>query len=55
MPELIRKLFFWGFVIFLIFFMAFRPEAAAEMFKAIGAGLMAIMQGFGDFFTGLVS
>ncbi|HEX7744578.1 MAG TPA: hypothetical protein VF462_04875 [Micromonosporaceae bacterium] len=55
MPDLIRKLFFWGFVAFLIFFMAFRPEAAANMFRGIGSALMAIMQGFGDFFTRLVS
>jgi hypothetical protein len=54
MPELIRKLLFWGFIFFLIFFMAFRPDAAAELFRAIGAALMAIFQGFGDFLTGLV-
>jgi hypothetical protein len=54
MPELIRKWLFWGFIFFLIFFMAFRPDAAAELFRAIGAALMAIFQGFGDFLTGLV-
>jgi hypothetical protein len=55
MLELIKKLLLWGFVFFLFFFMAFRPEAAAELFKGIGAALMAVFQGFGDFFTSLVS
>ncbi|MEW2380960.1 hypothetical protein AB0873_02515 [Micromonospora sp. NPDC047707] len=55
MPELIKKLLFWGFIAFLIYFMAFRPEGAAEMFKAIGAGLVAIFQGFGDFLTSLMT
>jgi hypothetical protein len=55
MVELVRKILLWGLLFFVIFFMAFRPEAAAQMFKAIGAALMAIFQGFGDFFTSLVS
>ncbi|NJP31512.1 hypothetical protein [Micromonospora thermarum] len=55
MPELIKKLLFWGFIAFLIYFMAFRPEGAAEMFKAIGAALVAMFQGFGDFLTSLMT
>ncbi|MEV4544933.1 hypothetical protein ACIBXA_01125 [Micromonospora echinaurantiaca] len=55
MPELVKKVLLWGFVAFLIYFMAFRPEGAAEMFKAIGAGLMAMFQGFGDFLTSLMT
>ena len=55
MPDLIRKLLFWGFIFFMIFFMAFRPEAAAQTFRAIGAALMAIFQGFGDFLTRMMS
>jgi hypothetical protein len=35
--------------------MAFRPEGAAEMCKSVGAGVMALFQGFGDFFTRLTS
>ncbi|WP_250797884.1 hypothetical protein [Micromonospora phytophila] len=50
-----RKLLFWGFIAFLIYFMAFRPEGAAEMFKSIGAGLMAMFQGLGDFMTSLMT
>ncbi|MDO3703846.1 hypothetical protein Q3W71_19445 [Micromonospora sp. C28SCA-DRY-2] len=55
MPELVKKVLLWGFVAFLIYFMAFRPEGAAEMFKSIGAGLMAMFQGFGDFLTSLMT
>ncbi|MCM0678201.1 hypothetical protein NCC78_26510 [Micromonospora phytophila] len=55
MPDWVRKLLFWGFIAFLIYFMAFRPEGAAEMFKSIGAGLMAMFQGLGDFMTSLMT
>ncbi|MER7331021.1 MULTISPECIES: hypothetical protein [unclassified Micromonospora] len=55
MPEFVKKLLIWGSVAFLIYFIAFRPEGAAEMFKAIGAGLMAMFQGLGDFLTSLMT
>ncbi|WP_197087936.1 hypothetical protein [Micromonospora sp. HK10] len=50
-----KKILSWGFVAFLIYFMAFRPDGAAQLFKGIGAALVAIFQGFGDFLTGLMS
>ncbi|WP_170286307.1 hypothetical protein [Micromonospora olivasterospora] len=50
-----KKLLAWGSVAFLIYFMAFRPEGAAQMVKAIGAGLMAMAQGLGDFLTSLMT
>jgi hypothetical protein len=53
MPVLVKKILTWGVVIFLIFFMAFRPEAAADMFRSVGAVLMALTQGLGDFFSRL--
>ncbi|WP_406040283.1 hypothetical protein OG799_31020 [Micromonospora sp. NBC_00898] len=55
MPVFVKKLLLWGFVAFLIYFMAFRPDGAAQMFKGIGAALMAIFQGLGDFMTGLTT
>ncbi|ABP52762.1 hypothetical protein [Salinispora tropica] len=55
MPVLLKKLLFWGFIAFLIYFMAFRPEGAAEMVKAIGGVLMAMAQGLGDFLTSLMT
>lgn len=51
----LRKAFMWGSVAFLIFFIAFRPEAAAEVFLSIGSGIQAIAVGFSDFFTNLVT
>jgi hypothetical protein len=50
-----KKVFTWGGVAFLIFFIAFRPAAAAEVFRSIGTSIMDIATGFGDFFTNLVA
>ncbi|MFE9693060.1 hypothetical protein [Micromonospora sp. NPDC005806] len=55
MPVVIKKILAWGFLAFLIYFMAFRPDGAAQMFKGLGAGLMAIFQGLGDFMTGVMT
>ncbi|MEV4755911.1 hypothetical protein AB0J86_12465 [Micromonospora sp. NPDC049559] len=55
MPVLLKKILAWGFFAFLIFFIAFRPDGAAQTFKSIGAVLMAIFQGFGDFLTSLMT
>ncbi len=52
---MLKKTLAWGGVAFLIFFIAFRPESAAEIFKSVGAGIMDIATGFGDFFTNLVA
>ncbi len=55
MPVIIKKILAWGSLAFLIFFIAFRPEGAAQMFKTIGGVLMAIAQGVGDFLTHLMT
>ncbi|MFI5832080.1 MULTISPECIES: hypothetical protein [Micromonospora] len=55
MPIVIKRILAWGFLAFLIYFMAFRPDGAAQLFRGIGAALMAIAQGLGDFLTGLMS
>ncbi|MFC4016880.1 hypothetical protein ACFOW4_02835 [Micromonospora sp. GCM10011542] len=55
MPVFVKKLLAWGSVAFLIYFMAFRPDGAADLFKAIGAALMALAQGLGDFLTSLMT
>ena len=49
MPVFVKKLLTWGSVAFLIYFMAFRPDGAAQMFKAIGAALIGDVPGLGDF------
>ncbi|MFI9528237.1 MULTISPECIES: hypothetical protein [Micromonospora] len=55
MPVVVKKVLAWSFLAFLIYFMAFRPESAARMFKAIGAALVAMAQGLGDFLTSLMT
>ncbi|WP_434741889.1 hypothetical protein [Micromonospora sp. SH-82] len=55
MPVVVKKVLAWSLLAFLIYFLAFRPDAAAEMFKAIGAALVAMAQGLGDFLTGLMT
>jgi hypothetical protein len=52
---MLRKLLAWVLVAFVIFFVAFRPDSAAEVVKSLGAGMIDIAQGFGDFFTSLVA
>jgi hypothetical protein len=52
---MVKKVLTWGVVAFLIFFIAFRPNSAADVFKSLGGGIMDIAQGFGDFFTSLVA
>lgn len=55
MPVFVKKVLAWGSVGFLIFFVAFRPDGAADMARSLGGGLMAIFQGFGDFLTGVAA
>ncbi|WP_235965935.1 hypothetical protein [Micromonospora rubida] len=55
MPVFVKKVLLWGSVAFLIYFVAFRPDSAAQMCKGIGAGLMAMAVGIGDFLTGLMT
>ncbi|MFI7021325.1 hypothetical protein [Micromonospora sp. NPDC049900] len=55
MPVLVKKVLAWGSLAFLIYFMAFRPEGAAQMFRSIGAALMMMAQGLGDFLTSLMA
>jgi hypothetical protein len=52
---MVKKILAWGGIAFLIFFIAFRPDESAEVFKSIGGGLMDIATGFGDFFSNLVA
>ena len=52
---MVKKILTWGGSAFLIFFIAFRPNESAEVFKSLGGGIMDIATGFGDFFTNLVA
>lgn len=53
MPAMVKKLLTWGGVAFLIFFIAYRPDAAANVFRSLGAVIVDIAQGIGDFFQSL--
>lgn len=55
MPVFIKKVFAWGGLAFLIFFIAFRPDSAAHTARTLGGGFMLIAQGFGDFLTSLMT
>ncbi len=52
---MVKKILTWGSIAFLVFFVAYRPQSAAQVFKSIGGGLMDILTGFGDFFSNLVA
>ena len=40
----IRAMILWGAVVTMIFFIAFRPHSAAEIFRAIGSGISEFVQ-----------
>lgn len=52
---MVKKIFVWGGVAFLILFIAYNPGDAAEVFRAIGRGVVNMAQGFGDFFAQLAT
>ena len=52
---MVKKVLTWCVVAFLVFFVAYRPENAAAVFKSLGSGVVDIAQGFGDFFSSLVA
>jgi len=51
----VKKILRWGGIAFLIFFVAYRPQSAAQVFKSIGGGIHDIASGFGEFFSSLVA
>jgi hypothetical protein len=52
---MVKKVLTWAGIAFLVFFIAFRPNSAADVFKSLGQAIVDIAQGFGDFFTNLVA
>jgi hypothetical protein len=53
--EIVKKVLAWASVAFLIFFIAYRPENAAAVFKSLGNTLVDIATGVGSFFSSLVA
>ena len=54
-PEMVKKILTWGLVAFLVFFIAYRPQSAAAVFRSLGSGLYDIATGVGEFFSNLVA
>jgi hypothetical protein len=52
---MVKKVLTWSLVAFLIFFVAYRPENAAQVAHSLFGGIVDIAQGFGDFFSSLVA
>jgi hypothetical protein len=51
----VKKYLTWIAIAFVIFFVAYRPSAAAALVRSIGGVLLDMANGVGDFFNGLVS
>jgi hypothetical protein len=52
---MIKKVLTWLGIAFLIFFIAFNPESAADVFESLGGTIGDIAEGFGTFFTRIVA
>lgn len=52
---MVKKFLAWASLAFLLFFIAYRPQAAASVFRSLGSGVVDIAEGVGDFFTSLVA
>jgi hypothetical protein len=52
---MVKKVLTWLFVAFLIFFMAFRPNGAANVVRDIGGVLGRVANGLGDFLNALAT
>lgn len=52
---MVKKIFVWGGIAFLVMFIAYNPENAADVVRALGQGMVNMAQGFGDFVSNLVA
>lgn len=52
---MLKKVLTWGGIAFVIFFIAFRPNEAMGVVKALGNTLIDIGDNVGKFFNSLVS
>ena len=41
---MVKKVLTWGGIAFLIFFVAYRPQSAAQVFKSIGGGIVDVLR-----------
>jgi len=52
---MVKKIITWGFIAFLIFFVAFNPQGMVDVVKMLGNTAASVLAGIGDFFSGLAS
>lgn len=52
---MLKKWITWGGIAFIVFFVAFRPGAAAEAIAVLGNIAVEIFRGVGEFFGSLVN
>jgi hypothetical protein len=52
---MVKKVLTWLFVAFIIFFLAFRPNGAANVVRDIGGVLGRVATGLGDFLNNLAT
>ena len=52
---MVKKVLTWGSIAFLVFFVAYRPQSAASVFRSLGSNIGDVASGFSQFFTSLVS
>ncbi|HEV7899609.1 MAG TPA: hypothetical protein VGP31_17385 [Planosporangium sp.] len=46
-----KKVVTWAVIAFLVFFVAFHPDTAAQVTRSLGGLVINLGKGFGDFFT----
>jgi hypothetical protein len=52
---MVKKILRWGGLVFLVYFVAFRPQSAANLVNMIGSGLLSTASGIGDFFSKVIT
>jgi hypothetical protein len=52
---MLKKMLVWGGIAFIVFFVAFRPGAAADAVSMLGQTAIDIFEGVGGFFRDLAS
>lgn len=50
----LKKTLQWAAIVFIFWFVAFRPDAAAKVVHGMGVIIAQLATGFGDFFTRIV-
>jgi hypothetical protein len=50
----VKKAVTWALIAFVIFFVAFSPNAAARVARLIGSGITSVANGFASFLSSVV-